>query len=397
MYSSWVEIDADALRSNLRAVRAALPRATALMFVVKANAYGHDSRLVARTAAREGIDWFTVAHTREALTIRNDAGSARILVLGAPFAEEVPALLDHNVLSAVVSLDHARALAAKALRRKKRLPVHLKIDTGMGRMGLLWPSALAEASEILRLEGLDVQGICTHFARVEPGEDDPARIQMARFAEVADAVDRAAGRRLFRHVSNSRAILCRPEWDCDGVRPGILLYGYGASSETGRLRTHPVLHWKSRVVQARHVPADFPVGYYGTYRTPASTNLAVVGLGYADGYLRSLSNRSHVLIRGRRCRVVGRVSMNWIIVDTGPYGEVADGDEVVLIGRQGNQEIWADELAILCRTIPYEILTCIQGAIPRTLLGRGSPFSEEEFPSPARPRKKTGKRTKRKG
>lgn len=368
MSCSWVEIHADTLRANLRAIRQALSPGTGLMFVVKSNAYGHDATLVARCAAAEGTAWFTVAQVGEAEPVRAAAPAANVLVLGAPFAGDVPALVEHRLIATVVGLDHARALGAEAERRGARLPVHLKIDTGMGRLGMHWEAAAAESAEILKIAGLDVRGICTHFARVEPGEEDPARAQMARFVPVADAADRAAGRRLFRHVSNSRAVLHHPEWDGDGIRPGMLLYGYGASSEEGRVRTRPVLHWKTRVVQARRVPAGFSVGYYGTYRTPAATTLAVLGLGYAEGYLRTLSNRGHVLIRGRRCRVVGRVSMNWITADAGPYGEVAEGDEVALIGRQGNQEIWADELAVLCRTIPYEILTGIRDGIPRRLV-----------------------------
>jgi alanine racemase len=365
MLCSSVQIHAGVLRDNIRAVRSSLPKTTELMFVVKANAYGHGAAPVVRCAAEEGVRWFSVAHTSEALELREAAGEARLLVIGAPFAEEASALLEHGIRTTVVSLEHARSLSAAAVQRGRRLPVHIKVDTGMGRLGLLWSSAAVEAADILRLEGLDVEGICTHFARVEPGEEDPARIQMERFAGIADAADRAAGRRLFRHVSNSRAITLRPEWDCDGVRPGILLYGYGASNEAGRVRTRPILEWTSRIVQVRRVPADFGVGYFSTYRTPAPTTLAVVGAGYSDGYLRTLSNKSHVLIRGRRCRLVGRVSMNWLIADTGPYGEAAEGDEATLIGRQGNQEIWADELAVLCRTIPYEILTMINERIPR--------------------------------
>ena len=368
MSCSLVHIHSAVLRENIRAVRSALPAGSEMIFVVKANAYGHGATLVTRCAVEENVPWLSVAHTKEALEIREAAGKTRLLVMGAPFAEEVTALLDQGIVTTVVSLIHARVLAAEAVKRKARLPVHIKIDTGMGRLGLLWPSAAAEAADILRVDGLDVQGICTHFARVEPGEEDPARIQMARFVDIANATDRAAGRRLFRHVSNSRAVAFRPEWDCDGVRPGIVLYGYGASSDEGRIRTRPVLQWTSRVVQTQRVPANFSVGYYSTYRTAAATTLAIIGLGYSDGYLRTLSNRSHVLIRGRRCRVVGRVSMNWLVADAGSYGEVAEGDEVTLIGRQGNQEIWADELAVLCKTIPYEILTGINSATPRRLV-----------------------------
>ena len=365
MHGAWVDIHLDTLRANLRAVRAALPPRVAPVLVVKANAYGHGLALVAGCAVEAGVDWLAVAHLQEALAVRAAAPRPRLILLGPAEPEDVPALLAHRILPVVVDAAHGRALAAAARRAGARLSAHLKIDTGMGRMGFSWETAPTEAEPLLDEPGLDVQGLCTHFARVEPGEDDPARVQAERFARTAAALEARAGRALFKHTSSSRAILCRPEWDFDAVRPGILAYGYGASAEDGRVRTRPVLEWKTRVVQTRRVPANFPVGYYSTYRTPAATTLAVLALGYADGYLRTLSNKGQVLIGGRRCRVVGRVSMNWMTVDVGPYGQVAAGDEAVLIGRQGNQEIWADELAVLCRTIPYEILTNIREGIER--------------------------------
>ncbi len=365
MHGTWVEVHLDTVRANLAALRAALPARVAPIVVVKANAYGHGLPLVAGCVVAAGADWLAVAHLHEALAARAAAPRPRLLLLGPPEPADVPALLAHRIVPVVVDAAHGRALAAAARRAGAALPVHLKLDTGMGRMGFLWETAAAEAEPLWAEAGLDIQGLCTHFARVEPGEDDPARAQAERFARVAAALEARAGRSLFKHTSSSRAILCRPEWDFDAVRPGILAYGYGASAEEGRVRTRPALEWKTRVVQTRRVPANFPVGYYSTYRTPAATTLAVLAVGYADGYLRTLSNKGQVLIGGRRCRVVGRVSMNWMTVDVGPYGQVAAGDEAVLIGRQGNQEIWADELAVLCRTIPYEILTNIRDSIER--------------------------------
>ena len=365
MHGTWVEVHLDTLRANLAALRAALPPRVAPIVVVKANAYGHGLALAAGCAVQAGADWLAVAHLYEAIAARAAAPQPNLLLLGPPEPADVPALLEHRIVPVVVDAAHGRALAAAARRAGAALPVHLKIDTGMGRMGFLWETAAGDVEPLWADPGLDIRGLCTHFARVEPGEDDPARAQAERFARVAAALEARAGRPLFKHTSSSRAILCRPEWDFDAVRPGILTYGYGASAEEGRVHTCPALEWKTRVVQTRRVPANFPVGYYSTYRTPAATTLAVLAVGYADGYLRTLSNKGQVLIGGRRCRVVGRVSMNWMTVDVGPYGQVATGDEAVLIGRQGNQEIWADELAVLCRTIPYEILTNIREGVPR--------------------------------
>lgn len=368
MYESCVEIDCARLRDNLRAILAALDGRTEPVLVVKAQAYGHGTGPVAACAARAGIRWFAVAHMREALQVRAAAPDARLVLLGIAHGEDVPILLEQRILPIVVSVEQAQDLAAAARAAGARLPVHLKLDTGMGRYGLYWKEAYEEGLAILRLPELEVEGLCTHFARVEHGEEDPAAGQAHRFLELAAAFEKAAGRHLFKHMSNSRALLLHPEWDLDGVRPGIIAYGYGASDDAGRIRTRPVLEWKTRVLQVRRVPAHFPVGYYSTYVTPAPTTLAVLGLGYADGYLRALSNRGHVLIRGRRCRVVGRISMNWMTVDAGPYSEVQTGDEAVLIGRQGNQKIWADELAVICHTIPYEILAGINPLLERRYL-----------------------------
>lgn len=365
MYRPWVEVDLGLLRENFDAIRQVLPVPVEPVLVLKANAYGHGLCEVARCASAAGAKAFATAYVHEALSVRAVAPEARIVILGAVEPGDVPALFAHGLTPVVVSGDHGRALAAAARAAGVTLDVHLKIDTGMGRMGFDWADAATEAGALVDEPGLRISGLCTHFARVDCGEDDPAREQVARFRSVAQAIEARAGRRLFKHVSSSRALLCRPEWDFDGVRPGIILYGYGASGAEGRLQTRPILQWKTRVLQVRRVPAGFPVGYFSTHVTSAPTTLAVLACGYADGYLRELSNKGHVLIGGRRCPVVGRVSMNWITADAGPGAELQAGDEAVLIGRQGGEEIWADELATQCRTIPYEILTNIDPTIER--------------------------------
>jgi alanine racemase len=212
---------------------------------------------------------------------------------------------------------------------------------------------------------LEVTGLCSHFAAVEPKANDTAQAQFKRF----EAASRQLPRDVFRHISSSRAMLFHKEWDLDGVRPGIVLYGYGSSESGMRVRSQPVLQWKTSVVQVKAVPAGSKVGYYGTHTTQAPTRLATLAVGYADGYLRTLSNRGQVLIRGRRRKVVGRVSMNWLTVDVGDDQAVREGDEAVLLGEQGGEAIWADELARQCRTIAYEILTGINAAIERTYTG----------------------------
>jgi alanine racemase len=365
MKQSLVEVNLSVLADNIRSMRKVLRPATEIMFVVKANAYGHGVGPVALRASECGVRWFAVAYVQEALKLRHVVQSGQVLVLGVAGPEDVPALLEKNIIPIVVSERHARCLGEAAKRLGKQLPVHLKIDSGMGRLGFAWETAVDTVGIFAADSGLDIRGICTHFAAVKPTNLASAKVQMDRFNSVTQAVENRLGRKLFKHVSSSRAFLYVSEWDCDGIRPGIALYGYGARSTHVRIKTQPILQWKSYVVQVRKMPAGAPIGYYGSYVTPAATSIATLCVGYTDGYNRLLSNKGCVLIRGRRCPVVGRVSMNWLTVDVGPDTDVCEGDEAVLIGTQGSESIWADEMATLCGTIPYEILTDINAGLER--------------------------------
>ena len=367
---SWVEVDMNRLRGNAAAMQAALG-AAGMITVIKSDAYGHGLEAVAAALGRAGVARFAVAYVAEAAAVRAAAPQAElVLVLGVADPAEVPRMLRDRITPVVVSLDHGRALSAAAVAAGGRLGVHLKLDTGMGRLGFVCPAEIAQAAEAVRLPGLDVQGVCTHFAMVEP-EKKPtaARGQAEKFRQALPVIEAAAGRRLFRHMSSSRAALLLPECDQDAVRMGISLYGYGAAEAGRRFTTVPVLSWKARVMQVKTVPAGFAVGYYGSYRTPGPTDLATISCGYTDGYQRHLGNKGQVLIGGKRRPVVGRVSMNWISADLGPDSGVKAGDEVVLIGEQGAERIWADELAKHCGTIAYEILTGISRQIERRYIG----------------------------
>ena len=324
---------------------------------------------MARQAAALGVDWFATAYLHEALAVRELSPKARVVILGAVEAVDVPVLVERKILPIIVSEDHGIALAEAAHRAGMVLEAHLKIDTGMGRFGLAWSEATAIAERLARRPGLHLAGICTHFASVEPRKPALGPDQMQRFLGVAEQIQRFLQAPLFRHASSSRAFQYCPDWDMDGVRPGIAAYGYGARERGMRVRTQPVLEWRSAVMQVKKVPAGFPVGYYSTHVTTAPTVIATVACGYADGYHRSLSNRGFALVRGRRSAVVGRVSMNWMTLDCGPDSDVATGDEVVLIGAQGAEAVWADDLARLGRTIAYEVLTSIHAQAPRHYRG----------------------------
>lgn len=365
MHTPWVEINLQALQRNVEVIRSAFPDRVEQVFVVKADAYGHGLAQVAQAAHEAGAHWFAVVSISEALCIREKLPDANVVILGVCSPEDVAILHRHRLVPIVANLAHGLAMADAARDLGIQLPVHLKVDTGMGRLGVLAEEVPHVLLTLMDAGGLEFTGICSHFAKVEPHDSSAAEMQAELFAETADFMEKELGREVFKYLSSSRAAFLFQQWDFDGVRPGIVLYGYGTALEEGRFKTEPVLQWKTRVAQVKHMPAGYPIGYYGTHVTERETNIATIAVGYADGYNRALSNKGEVLIRGQRHPVVGRVSMNWVSVDLGPDTEVAVGDEVVLIGEQGEDAIWADELAKICRTIPYEILTSINSLAER--------------------------------
>lgn len=358
--NAWVELDLEVLCRNVAAIRAVLGGNTEIIQVVKANAYGHGMTAVARKAFDCGVRWFLVARMDEAVTLRDAIPDARILLLGAVWPEDLAEVRRSRIVPVLVSEEQARLLAAKARESGAPLACHVKIDTGMGRFGFPWEQAPGMMSRLRQEGGLDICGIAMHFASAGKMGDAFAAVQAGRFEQVIAGCREQGLDKLFRHIANSAAFAMNPDWDMDGIRMGILTYGYGGRRGAARVQTRPFLQWKTRVIQVKQVPTGYPVGYLSTHVTETPTWLATIDVGYSDGFSRLMSNKGEVLVRGNRARVVGRVTMNFTTIDVGPGGGVAVGDEVVLIGQQGDQSLWADELARWCQTIPYEILTNIR-------------------------------------
>ena len=369
MQSCRVTVDLGAFGRNIDAVRGALGGGCEIMAVVKADAYGHGLAEIGARAAARGVRWFAVATATEAWELRAAAPESEILLLGPAEAGDVPGLLGNCVTPVVVGAAHARALGTAARALGEELRAHVKVDTGMGRLGVFGEDPSEELRAILREPGLRIEGICSHFATVEPLRIGSARDQYRRFSEAVDFAERESGRRLRRHISSSRAMQFYRDWDLDLVRPGIVLYGYGSAEAGMRSRTEPILEWRTGLLQVKTVPEATPVGYYSSYRTTETTDIGTIAVGYADGYLRSLSNLGEALAGGRRRRVVGRVSMNWVTLELGPDSGLRAGDDVVLIGRQEDDAIWADEMSRWAGTIAYEILVGIHPSIPRAYVG----------------------------
>ncbi len=359
MNDSWTEICLPILQANLLAIQRSLTPHTELIAVLKADAYGHGIDIVGPAAWEAGVRRFAVFHLEEAARLRRLLPQAAILQIGVADPREVADLLELRIQPLIVSTDQASGLAREAARRNAVLTVAAKIDTGMGRLGFSWETAAAELPPLAKLAGLHINGAGTHLASAGASDHAFADLQIIRFHQVLQAC-RDRGLPLpFCHAANSDAFCHSHDWHFQAVRPGILLYGYGPKKPNAPA-THPFLQWKTRLVQVKSVPAGFPVSYDSSYRTPRATRIGTLPVGYSDGYSRAWSNTAFVLIRGRRAPIAGRVTMNLIMVDLGPDSPAQPGDEAVLLGEQGGDSLWADELGRLSGTISYEVLTSIR-------------------------------------
>jgi alanine racemase len=315
-----------------------------------------------------GADSFGVAFLEEGLALRQAGITLPILVFGGIGEKQVPLFLQNDLSLTAPSIEKLRLIDEAATTLGTIAKVHLKVDTGMERIGMHWYSAekLLEAS--LSLRKIQVEGLYSHFANSDttPADLTHARLQLERFLEVAAFYAKRSLPYPTRHIANSGAILQLPESHLDLVRPGILLYGVYPSDEcTQTFPVTPALTLKSRVAFFKVVKAGNPVSYGSTWTPTHDTRVVTLPIGYGDGYFRAFTNQAQVLIRGRRCPVIGRVCMDQTLIDLGPDGTAYNGDEAILIGTQANETITAAELAELARTIPYEILTNLNTRIPR--------------------------------
>jgi alanine racemase len=335
------------------------------MAVVKANAYGHGLVEVARHLEHCGVETFGVALLEEGLTLREEGITRPILVFGGIPAAQMPVLLRHQLELTAPSVAKLEQIDAAAAACGLRARVHLKIDTGMGRIGVQYFNAdtLLEAS--LRCRHVDVAGVYSHFANADAADLGHARLQLERFIEAVAFYERRGLPCPPRHIANSAALLQFPESHLDLVRPGIVLYGVAPGPECPlTLPLRPALTWRSRVVYFKVQPACHPVGYGSAWCSERPERIVTVPCGYGDGYPRALSNRAEVLIRGRRCPIAGKICMDQFMASLGD-GSGYNGDEVVLIGCQEGECIRVEEVAERAGTIPYEILTGIGARVPR--------------------------------
>ncbi|HNX51847.1 MAG TPA: alanine racemase [Thermoanaerobaculaceae bacterium] len=372
--TTWMEVSESALRHNLSLFRGLVPNHTRVLAVVKANAYGHGLELVARICIAEGVEMLGVHGADEVLALRRAGIAAPVLVMGYLTPAQVEVAVDPEVEVLVSTPEVLDALAAQSVRLGQPLGVHLKVDTGTHRQGIGVGEAGAFAQAALA-RGLRLAGIATHFANIEDTTDHTfAYRQLARFCDAVESV-RAFAPGVVAHAACSAAALLFRETDFGMVRVGISLYGHWPSKETylswllahGRegVRLEPTLRWRARIGQLKQVPAGEPIGYGLTFRPTRATRLAVIPVGYADGYPRALSNRARVLIHGRPAPIAGRVCMDIFMIDVTDVPSVGIGDVVTLVGRDGSEQVTVEELAELAGTINYEILARLSPLVPR--------------------------------
>ena len=359
-------IDHDALRWNLQQIREKVGAKVKILSMVKANAYGHGAAVVGRTLINAGSDAFGVATLEEGVELRQAGIRAPVLVLAGAYNDQLDEFFTHSLTPVVHDLTRLNHLEQAVKQRGSTLPVQLKIDTGMGRLGLVAGEIDAWVSELKKLAALKIEGVFSHFSHAESVAGDYTQQQLEVFNRVIDRLRAEEVRPSLVHFANSAATITLPAAYFDMVRPGIMLYGvYPAPAMASQISLKPVLTWKTEILQLKKVPAGTSISYGQTFITKRESLIATLPIGYADGYPRLLSNRGEALVGGQRAKVAGRVCMDLTMIDVTDIRNVKQGDEVVLLGRQSDAEISADQIAAWANTISYEILTSISARVPR--------------------------------
>ncbi|MBQ9136611.1 MAG: alanine racemase [Lachnospiraceae bacterium] len=367
-------VDLDAVVSNIKAMAAHVKPGTRILAVVKTDAYGHGCIPIVK--ALEKLDFmygFAVATPEEAFELRENGTTLPILILGYAFPYSFKELVAQDIRPAVFTLDAAKQLSQEALSQHKKAKVHIKVDTGMSRIGIFPDEeGFAFVKELAALEGIEIEGIFTHFARADEKDKSAAKKQMALFKGFTERLEKELGLTgLIKDCSNSAGILEIPEANMDVVRAGIILYGLAPSEDVDMsiIPLKPVLSLLSTVVYTKWLPEGCPISYGGTYVTDKPTRVATVPLGYGDGYPRSLSNKGYVLIHGKKAPILGRVCMDQFMVDVTDIPEAEYGSKVTLIGKDGEEEITADELGNISGRFNYELMCDLGKRIPRIYKG----------------------------
>ncbi|RLE14913.1 alanine racemase [Candidatus Aerophobetes bacterium] len=365
MRPTRVEIDLDSIAYNIHQIRKKVGNKTKIMAVMKANAYGHGAVEVAKVAIDAGAQWLAVALVEEAIQLREAGIQSPILILGSTPPDQVHEVIKYNLSQTVCSRELIETLSNEAQSWNQTAKVHIKVDTGLGRLGIFPEEVAAFVKESSCLEGIEIEGIFTHFS---VADEDKAftELQIKKFKEVISNLEREKIHIPLKHAANSAAVVGFASSYFNLVRPGIILYGLYPSPEMNRtIPLKPAMSFKTKITYLKRVPAGYSLSYDRTFTTKRKSLIAILPVGYADGYPRALSNKGEVLIKGKRAPVVGMICMDMTLVDVTHIPDVKVGDEVVLFGKQNGAQISADEIASKSDLINYEILCGISKRVPR--------------------------------
>lgn len=364
MRPTWVEIDTANLRHNLDEVRRIVGARPNILVPVKADAYGHGIIEISRALERWGVNYLGVSSVDEGMEVREAGVKLPVLIMGAIMEDDVAPCVENDITITLASKELLRKAVSFAKEKDIKLKAHIKIDTGMGRLGVWHTDGGKFIESVAKNRNIEIEGIYTHFPSADT-DGEFTKNQIRNFKSLLKALKEKGIRPKYAHAANSTGIMGFEEAHFNLVRPGIMVYGLYPDVAERVMTLKPVLTFKTKIAYLKEVPAGRPISYGGTHVTTKRTKVATLPVGYGDGYMRHLSNKGEVLIGGRRVPVIGRVSMDHTMVDVGHIENPKVGDEVVLIGAQGNEAIGAEELAQRCGTISYEIVCAISKRVPR--------------------------------
>ena len=370
-FPSWVEVDLDALEWNIGRVRDLVPDGVRILLVVKADAYGHGAVRISQQAVDFGVDMLGVATLDEGRELRSAGIELPILILSPVLREELYEVLENDLAVSASSVEFAMAASAEAVRRGTMCRMHVEVDTGMGRAGLPLISAVEAITRLTSMDGLDLEGIFTHFPASDVDSDFTGD-QIDSFIGILDKLSDAGITFEYVHTANSAAIINFPAAHFNMIRPGLLVYGHSPSIMLrDRVDVRPVMSFRSRLLLVREVPAGSSVSYGRTYIAPSDMNIGVIAAGYGHGMSHRLSNRGKVLFRGARVPIIGRVTMDMTMIDLSGFDDPASGEEVVIFGRQGAEELSVDDVAGWDGSLNYEVLCRISKRVVRIYMKSG--------------------------
>ncbi|RMF28112.1 MAG: alanine racemase [Cyanobacteria bacterium J083] len=369
---AWVEIDLGALAHNIKQLKNILSENTQLMAVVKADAYGHGAVNVAKVALDSGASWLAIATIEEGIELRKAGITAPILILGATnSAAEVKAIWEWQLQPTICSLVQAEVFAQTLASLGGELPVHIKLDTGMSRLGFPWQTAVTVVEKIQRLPGLKIFSVYSHLATADQLDNTILQLQQQRFQQAISSLAKAKISIPLQHLANCAAVLTSREFDYDLVRTGLAMYGLSPAPHLAdKVDLKPVLSVKARITQIKTIPAGQGVSYGYQFIAQQATAIAIVGIGYADGVPRNLSNNLEVIIRGQKVEQIGAITMDQLILNVAKLPELQVGEIVTLLGKDGDIQITADEWANKLNTISWEILCGFKHRLPRITLSQ---------------------------